>query len=132
MDLTQLSKLGISLPPAKAFSVELSPHEREIIAFWLMNRVAGGRAVSRVQTVAKTVTSTAAHLLEASEFPRPVVIQNNSTTLNVWIAFNAVATTGMGIMIPPLGYYESPFDLTEYVSAISTGSANLTLVTAVR
>lgn len=129
---TQLEKLGISLPPARAFGVDLSEKDKDILLLWLLNELAEPRAVRSSKMVGATVTAVAADILPASEEYRPFAIQNNSDTLNLWVCFGVTATTTVGIKIPPNGYYESPFDFRERVSAISTGTLAATMIVSVR
>lgn len=132
MNRCQLEKLGIPLPPSDAFGVELTPGERDTITLWALSQIAASRSVRNVDTVSKTVTSAASIIVPAAASPRPVVLQNNSDTLNVWIAINQTPTATFGIKIPPNGYWESPFDFVEAVQAVSTGSATITLVNSRR
>jgi hypothetical protein len=129
---TQLENLGISLPPPRAFGVDLSEKEKDILLLWAVSQLAEPRAVRSSKMVGVSVGAVAADILPASEDYRPFAIQNNSDTLNLWICFGLTATTVVGIKIPPNGYYESPFDFRERVSAISTGALAATMIVSVR
>lgn len=133
MDLSQLRRLGITLPPQSAFAVELSVHDREIITFWLLNRLGNARYVSAASTLSVAIGTVAAVISAETEEPRPFSIQNNSTTANLWLGFgSAPNATTRGIKVPPGSLYESPWDFKEAVYALSSEDITATVLAATR
>lgn len=134
---TQLENLGLShLPEKEAFRVDLSEDEFRTITLDLLDQIARGQREEAPSAllpvpVLKSVVSAGIALSAASDTPRIVAITNNSA-VEVMILEGGTPdfSTGLGTILNPGDYFESPRPHTGVVNAKTrpTESGNVSVV----